>query len=116
MNENAFIKLVVKIRGCSGLVRRADGLGGSVGDLRWDSGEIRGRAAAKAELDWDSGERSGLNFFFMFGRSRLHGQVVSGLFKDERISSRDFSLGPVRGLCEEGNPLMMSKLKGALKL
>ncbi len=76
---------------------------------------VRGRAAAKARIDWNTGEESGLNWFFSFTKSRVRGQVVSGLFKDERMSSR-FSLTPVRGLCEEGNPLEMSKLKGNLRL
>jgi hypothetical protein len=68
LNENAFIKLSLKLRGCSGgLVTSATGMGGSIGDLRCDAGVIRGRAAAKAELFWDTGDQSGLNFFFMFG-------------------------------------------------
>ena len=117
LNENAFIKVYAKLRGCSGgTVTAARVIGGSVGDLRCESGVVRGRAAAKAELYWDTGDQSGLNFFFMFGKSRLRGQVVSGLFKDDRVSSRGFSLMPVKGLCEDANPLAMSKLKGTLKL
>jgi hypothetical protein len=117
LNENAFIKLTPKLRGCSGgVVTSADGFGGSIGDLRCDSGVISGRAAAKAQLFWDTGDDSALNFFFVFNKSRLRGQVVDGLFKDERVSSRGFSLTPVKGLCEDGNPLVMSKLKGTLKL
>jgi hypothetical protein len=117
LNENAFINLKVKLRGCSGgTVASAEGFGGSIGDLRCDSGQISGRAAAKAELYWDTGDTSALNFFFVFNKSRLRGQVVDGLFKGERVSARGFSLTPVKGLCEDGNPLVMSKLKGTLKL
>ena len=79
-------------------------------------GKVTGRAAAKAELFWDTGDTSGLNFFFVFNKSRLRGQVVDSLFKGDHISSRGFSLTPVKGLCEEANPLLMSKLKGTLKL
>ena len=79
-------------------------------------GKVRGRAAAKAELSWDTGDQSGLNFFFEFNKSRLRGEVVGGLFMGERVFSRGFSLTPVKGLCEDGNPLLMSKLKGTLKL
>jgi len=30
--------------------------------------------------------------------------------------SRGYTVTPVKGLCEDGNPLLMSKLKGTLKL
>jgi hypothetical protein len=116
VNDFAFIKLFLKVRGCSGgLVTSADGFGGSSGTIRCKSGVVRGRVASKARLDWDTGDESGLNWFFEFNKSRLRGGVVGGLFDGERLFAR-FSLAPVRGLCEEGNPLLMSKLKGTLKL
>lgn len=116
LNENAFLNIYGNVRGCSGgKVITGHMVGGSIGELRCDSGVVRGRAAAKARLDWDTGDQSGLNWFFSFSKSRLRGEVVSGLFEGERMFSR-FSLTAVRGLCEEGNPLEMSKLRGTLKL
>ncbi len=116
LNQFAFIKLFLKVRDCSGgVVTSADGLGGSEGDIRCHDGVVRGHAAAKGRLDWDTGDQSGLNWFFEFNKSRLRGKVVAGLFENDRVFGR-FTLTPVRGLCEDGNPLEMSKLKGTLKL
>jgi hypothetical protein len=41
---------------------------------------------------------------FVFNKSRLRGQVVDSLFKGDRVWMRGFSLTPVKGLCEDGNP------------
>jgi hypothetical protein len=116
LNEQAFIRLKVHLRGCSGgKVQEASGWGGSIGDLRCDSGQITGRAAAKAQLDWNTGDTSALNFFFVFQKSRLRGQVVDGLFKGERIQAKDFSFTPVTGDCGK-SPLDVAKVTGKLKL
>jgi len=115
-NRLAFIKVYGKVRGCSGgVVTTGHMVGGSEGDLLCRSGVVTGHAAAKARIDWDTGAQSGLNWIFSFSRSRLHGKVVSGLFLNERMFSR-FSVTAVQGLCEDGNPLAVSALKGNLKL
>jgi hypothetical protein len=116
LNQFAFIKIYGQVRGCSGgQVISGHLVGGSEGDIRCRSGVVRGRAIAKARIDWDTGDQSGLNWIFGFTTSRLHGEVVAGLFKGDRMFSR-FSVTAARGLCQEGSPLEMSKLKGALKL
>lgn len=116
VNENAFINIYGQVRGCSGgQVVTGHLVGGSIGDIACRSGVVKGRAIAKARVDWDTGKQSGLNWIFSFSKSRLRGEVVSGLFKGDRMVSR-FSMTAVRGLCEEGNQLEMSKLKGTLRL
>lgn len=117
MNRFAFIKIYGNLRGCSGdQVITGRMIGGSEGDILCRSGVVKGHAAAKARIDWDTGQQSGLNWFFQFNKSKIRGKVVSGLFMNDRMFSRDFTLTPVKGLCEGGNPLLMSKLKGTLKL
>jgi hypothetical protein len=116
VNHFAFIKIYGNVRGCSGgQVTSGRMVGGSEGDIRCRDGVVRGPAIAKARIDWDTGAQSGLNWIFGFSKSRLHGQVVAGLFQGDRMFSR-FSLASVRGLCRSGDPLEMSKLKGALRL
>lgn len=115
-NPNAFIKMSVKLRGCTGgTVTRAHGYGGSIGNLRCESGRVSGRAAAKAQLYWDTGESSALNFFFDFHRSSLKGQVVDGPFKGEPAKAKHFTLTPVNGDCAT-SPLVRASLTGILGL
>lgn len=114
-NRLAFIKLRVNVRACSGeTVESAHGFGGSLGDLRCHSGQVSGRASAKAQLSWNTGDTSGLNFTFNFHRSRLHGRVVDSLFKGEHVAA-GFSLTPVQGDCGE-SPLLVAKMTGTLWL
>jgi hypothetical protein len=115
-NRLAFIKLRVHLRGCSGaVVKGAHGYGGSQGNLRCHSGQVSGRASAKAMLFWNTGDTSGLNFTFHFSGSRLNGRVLDGLFKGEQGTSTDLSLTPVQGDCAE-SPLVLATLTGTLHL
>jgi hypothetical protein len=115
-NQNAFAKFRVNLTGCTGgTVASATGYGGTIGDLKCDSGRISGRAAAKAQLFWDTGDSSALNFFFRYRRASLHGQVVDGLYKGEDVGARNFSFTPKLGDCAE-SPLVRAKVTGTLGL
>jgi hypothetical protein len=112
-NRLAFIKLTPHLTGCTGgTVASADGYGGSLGDLRCNSGRVFQRASAKAMLYWNTGATSGLNFWFEFSRSKLHGVVTDGLFKGEHFKTK-FSLTPTRGDCA-ASPLLRAKIAGTL--
>jgi hypothetical protein len=116
VNQRAFIKFRVHLSECTGgTVKGAHGYGGSIGDLRCDSGQVSGRASAKAMLFWNTGDTSGLNFFFHFGQSRLKGRVLDSLFKGEQVSATGFSLLPTDGDCAD-TPLVLATLIGTLKL
>jgi hypothetical protein len=116
MYQRAFFTVKMTLVGCTGgTVTSATGKGGSIGDLKCDSGRIRGSAAAKAKLFWDTGDTSSLNFFFHFARARFDGVVVDGLFKGETVKSRNFDLTPVRGDCAT-SPLEKAKLTGSMSL
>ena len=117
VNQNAFINIYGNLRGCSGgLVAGGRLVGGSTGDILCRAGAVKGHAIAKARIDWDTGDQSRLNWIFSFGKSRLRGKVVSGLFLNDRMFARAFTLTAVQGLCEPGNPLERSKLRGTMKL
>ena len=94
-----------------GGVTSATGFGGGVGKLRCSAG----RAVAKAEVYWNTGKTSGLNFIMSLTRRSLHGQVVDGLFKGERMSVTNLSIRPLRGDCVT-SPLTKAKVKGTLGL
>ena len=105
-NPRTFIKLTPHVSGCTGgTVSSASGYGGSLGDLQCDSGQVSGRASAKAMLFWDTGDSSGLNFFFDFTRSKVvQGIVTGGLYKGQHFRFR-FDFTALKGDCENSKLL-----------
>ncbi len=115
-NHLIFIALTARLRDCTGgTVSYANGHGGAYGDLICANGVITGKMSAKTQVYWDTGDSSGLNYFFHFDRSSLRGQVTFGPYKGELVLSKNFTVTPLKGDCEE-TPLVRSKLTGTIGL
>jgi hypothetical protein len=115
-NTFEFIKMKVKLRGCSGGgVLSAHGYGGSAGTLRCESGRVAGRPSMKMQVYWSTGSDSGMNGRFNFQKSILHGKVTGERFKGERFDLAGFTLSGLDGDCAT-TPLEHATLTGTLSL
>jgi hypothetical protein len=75
-------------------------------------GQVFQKATAKAMLTWDTGDTSGLNFWFEFSRSKLHGVVTGGLYKGKHFKAK-FVFTPLRGDCA-ASPLLRGVVTGTI--